>query len=65
MRLMLGTAKAKRRIIGVLAAFLDDSGTHDGSPFVVIGGLFGTPLCQGSCPALYFSSNSQVGGIGQ
>jgi len=23
------------------------------------------PLCQGSCPPLYFSSNSQVGGIGQ
>ena len=24
-----------------------------------------TPLCQGSCPLLYFSSISQVGGIGQ
>jgi len=23
------------------------------------------PLCQGSCPLLYFSSNSQVGGIGR
>jgi len=23
------------------------------------------PLCQGSCPPLYFSSISQVGGIGQ
>ena len=24
-----------------------------------------TPLCHGSCPLLYFSSISQVGGIGQ
>ncbi len=22
------------------------------------------PLCQGSCPLLYFSSNSEVGGMG-
>jgi len=26
---------------------------------------FKTPLCQGSCPPLYFSSISQVGGIGR
>ena len=25
----------------------------------------GSPLCQGSCPLLYFSSISQVGGIGR
>ena len=25
----------------------------------------GRPLCQGSCPLLYFSSISQVGGIGR
>ena len=25
----------------------------------------GAPLCQGSCPLLYFSSISQVGGIGR
>jgi hypothetical protein len=23
------------------------------------------PLCQGSCPLLYFSSNCQAGGIGR
>ena len=27
--------------------------------------LAATPLCQGSCPLLYFSSISQVGGIGR
>ena len=26
---------------------------------------FGGPLCQGSCPLLYFYSISQVGGIGR
>jgi hypothetical protein len=26
---------------------------------------FGCPLCQGSCPLLYFYSISQVGGIGR
>ena len=31
---------------------------------VVLGGESFTPLCQGSCPLLYFSSIFQVGGIG-
>lgn len=41
-RMMYGRAKSGERILAVLGAFFDDSGTHDGSPFVVIGGLLGT-----------------------
>lgn len=33
---------ASKRMIGVLGAFFDDSGTHDSSSVVVIGGLLGT-----------------------
>lgn len=40
-RMMFGRA-AKGRFIAVLGAFFDDSGTHAGSPLVVIGGLLGT-----------------------
>ena len=41
LRMILGSAKVKERIIGVLGAFLDDSGTHSASRVVAIGGLLG------------------------
>ena len=44
LRMILGSAKVKERIIGVLGAFLDDSGTHSASRVVAIGGLLGTDV---------------------
>lgn len=41
MRMMFGRSLKERSII-VLGAFFDDSGTHDGSPVVAMGGLLGT-----------------------
>lgn len=41
MRMVFGR-RATGRMIAVLGAFFDDSGTHDASPVVVIGGLLGT-----------------------
>ena len=40
-RMMFGHA-ANRKMIAMLGAFFDDSGTHSTSPVVVIGGLLGT-----------------------
>jgi hypothetical protein len=39
-RMMFG--KSQHRLVAVLGAFLDDSGTHRGAPVIVMGGLLGT-----------------------
>ena len=40
-------------------------GIYDNMKTAVEAVFIGNPPCQGSCPLLYFSSISQVGGIGR
>jgi hypothetical protein len=43
MRMMFGPA-AKEKTVALFGAFFDDSGTHQGSPVTVIGGLLGNEM---------------------